>query len=171
MKKSILLTLIVFLLIAVKAVAQLSGETKGWPSVERYAFISECINTAKESLSEDSARYYCYCMQFKVEKKYPTIELASTITEADMNSPEWQKDIKACLNGGTWSAIDRSTFLSECIASAKDGVGEEKATIYCECMLYKVETKFPNAADADTLTAEKLATPEWKKIIQSCFDF
>ena len=171
MKKSILSTLFVFFLIIGNITAQVTGETKGWPSDERYAFINECINTAKEHLSEDSARFYCYCMQFKVEKKYPTIELAATITEADMNSPEWQKDIKGCLNGGTWTAADRSTFLNECITSAKGSVGDEKAKIYCECMLYKVEVKFPNPEDAGTLTAEKLATPEWKKIIQSCLDF
>lgn len=66
---------------------------------------------------------------------------------------------------------ERSGFLSNCIASAKDGVGEEKAKTYCECMLYKIEIRYPDPADADKLTAEKLSSPEWKKIIQGCLDF
>jgi len=151
--------------------AQSSGEKKAWPSSERYSFISECIKTASAGLSEDSARFYCYCMQFKVEEKYPTIEEASAISEDDMSSPEWQKDIKACVNGGTWSAKDRSDFLSECINSAKDKIGEEKAKNYCECMLYKVEIRYPNAADAGELTDDKLNSPAWKKTIQACVDF
>ena len=82
-----------------KSIARQSGEKKGWPSVERHAFITECVATAKVNLSEDSARFYCYCMQEKVEKKYPTIEEASKISGNDMQSPEWQRDIKSCLAG------------------------------------------------------------------------
>ena len=121
-------------------------------------------------MSEDSARFYCYCLQEKVERKYPTIEEASKISGNDMQSPEWQRDIKSCL-GGTWGSKERSGFLSNCIVSAKDGVGEGKAKTYCECMLFKIEIRYPDPADADKLTAEKLSSPEWKKILQGCLDF
>ena len=68
-------------------------------------------------MSEDSARFYCYCMQEKIESKYPTVEVASKITEEDMNSAAWQKDIKGCL-GGTWGSDEREAFISSCIESA-----------------------------------------------------
>lgn len=146
-----------------------TGETKGWPSAERYAFITECIKSAQKGMSEDTARFYCYCMQFRVEEKYPDIAKAGT--GLDLETPEWRKEIETCL-AGFWETKDRNGFLAECINSAKGGLGEVKAKNYCECMLYKVEVKFPVATDATAqLTAETLGTPEWKKIIQSCLEF
>lgn len=148
-----------------------TGETKGWPSAERYAFLEQCIKTAQKSMSGDTARFYCYCMLFKIEAKYPVADSAGTITDKDLESPEWQKEIKACLTG-YWSGEDRTTFLNDCINAAKGGLGEEKAINYCSCMLYKVEIMFPNSADAgEQLTEEKLNSPAWKKIIQSCLEF
>ena len=49
-------------------------------------------------MSEDSARFCCYCMQEKVERKYPTIEEASKISGNDMQSPEWKKILQGCLD-------------------------------------------------------------------------
>lgn len=178
MKKYLSLSLFVFALLlnAVNISAQEGGEKatekKGWPSEERYAFVRECIKTASVNMSSDSARYYCYCMQFKVEVKYPTIEQASKITQADMQSPDWQKDIKACFPGGLWSAADRSDFMKECVNTAKENLSADKAKTYCECMLFKVEENFPNPEIAGKeLTEELLKTPLWKKIIQQCLDF
>jgi|CXWL01.1.fsa_nt_gi hypothetical protein len=171
MKKILFTPLFIFVLFVCNSFGQEAGEKKGWPSSERYAFISECIKEAKVSLSEDSARFYCYCMQERVEKKYPTIEEAAKITEADMQSEAWQKDIKSCL-GGFWGTAEREEFLSNCISSAQKGeISGEKAKTYCECMLYKIEIEFPNPVDAGNLTPEKLSSPEWKKIIQGCLDF
>jgi hypothetical protein len=171
MNKLLFTQLVISLLICSKTFAQETGEKKGWPSTERYSFISECIKEAKSGYSEDTARFYCYCMQETVEKKYPTIEQAAKITEADMQSEVWQKDIKSCL-GGFWGTTEREAFLTECMSSAKKAeISEEKSKTYCECMLFKVEIKYPNPADAGELTPEKLNSPEWKKIIQDCFDF
>ena len=122
-------------------------------------------------MNEDSARFYCYCMQKKIETNYPAIDEVVKITEADMESAGWKQDIKNCL-GGFWGTKERDAFLSNCIASAeKGGLSEVKSKNYCECMLFKIENKFPNPADAKKLTPELLATPDWKKIIQSCLDF
>jgi hypothetical protein len=171
MKKIVLIQLSISLFFISSSFAQQAGEKKGWPSAERYSFISECIKEAKSGTSEDSARFYCYCMQERVERQYPDIEQAAKITEADMQSEAWLKEIKSCL-GGFWGTKERTTFLTVCMESAqKGGISEEKSKPYCECMLYKVETKFPNPVDAGQLTTEKLNSPEWKKIIQGCLDF
>jgi hypothetical protein len=37
-------------------------------------------------------------------------------------------------------------------------MGEEKATKYCDCMLGKLETKFPNAVDAQKMTIEDMTS-------------
>jgi hypothetical protein len=172
--KKVIPTLLVSILFVNVSFAQEAGEPqkKGWPSVERKGFITECIKSAKVSMSEDSARSYCFCMLEKVEKKYPTIEEAAKITAADMQSPEWKKDVKDCLASiSKWSATDRSDFLSECIKSAKAGMSEEKAKTYCECMMFKFEKKYSNPNDAAGITEETLKSPEWKKLIQDCLDF
>ena len=121
-------------------------------------------------MSEDSARFYCYCMQERIEKRYPTVDEAAKVTEADMASEAWQQDVKACL-GGTWNTENRAEFMSVCVSNAKSGIGEEKAKIYCECMMFKIEKAYPSYAEADKLTVEKLSTPAWKKIVQGCMDF
>lgn len=170
MKKKILISLLLICFATLTLTAQ-TGEKKGWPSAERYAFITECMKSAQKGMSEDTARFYCYCMIFKMEVKYPTIEEAAAITADTLATPEWQKDIQACLQG-YWNSKDRNDFLKDCISSAKDGLGEEKAKNYCECMLYKVEVMYPDSGKAtEELTEEKLNTPDWKKIIQSCLEF
>jgi hypothetical protein len=148
-----------------------TGEKKGWPSAERYAFINSCIEEAKGGMSKDTARFYCYCMQERVEKKYPAIEEAAKLTEEDMLEEAFQEDILDCLLGASWDTKSRNDFLVKCINTEKRTVGAEKAKLYCECMLFQVEKAFPDAAEAILLTPEKLKTPEWKKITQGCRNF
>jgi hypothetical protein len=170
MKKKLIPALVLICFAALQSSAQ-TGEKKGWPSKERYAFISECIKAAQKGMSEDTARFYCYCMIFKMEEKYPTVEEAATISEDKLASPEWQKEIQACLQG-YWSSKDRNDFLKDCINSAKDGLGADRAKNYCECMLYKIEVMYPDSGKAaEELTEEKINSPDWKKIIQSCLEF
>ena len=172
MKKIILSGICLFIICVAKLSAQAAGDKKGWPSAERTAFISECVKTAKANMSEDSARSYCYCMQEKVEKKYPTIEEASKITAADMQSEVWQKEIRNCMTSNSqWTSVDRSGFVTECVNAAKGNMTEQKAKSYCECMLFKVEKKYPNPTDAGEITDETMKSPEWKKMIKDCFEF
>jgi len=169
MKKIFFFSLLFSVLCSATLFAQ-PGENKGWPSAERYSFLNECIKTASAAMSGDSARFYCYCMQEKVEKKYPDVKDAAKLSQDDMQTPEWKKEINNCL-GGTWSSKDRSDFLTNCVASAKDGIGAEKAKTYCECMLFKIEQRYPSSDDAAKLTAEDLQTPAWKIIAKGCLDF
>ncbi|MBL0333950.1 MAG: hypothetical protein IPP73_01050 [Chitinophagaceae bacterium] len=171
MKSPTLLTLLIILLTATASFSQVPGEQKGWPSAERYAFIQACVGSAKANFSVDTARFYCYCMQEKTEAMYPNIEDAAKVTEEDMSSPTWQKQIKACLNG-YWGTEERTIFLDNCVSSAtKGGMETDKAQSYCECMLYKVEVHFPNPLDAAALDDKMLKTPEWQKILKGCIDF
>jgi hypothetical protein len=172
MKKISLSILFVSIHFACKIFAQDTTSKKGWPSSERYTFIAECVKTAKVGMSDDSARSYCYCMQEKIEKKYPTTDAAAKLSSADLETTEWKKEIQNCLApASTWSTKDRSDFLSECVKSAKEKVSEEKSKNYCECMLFKVEKKYPNPLDAGKITEETLSSPDWKKMIADCFAF
>lgn len=151
-------------------VAQKAGEKKGWPSNERYSFIAECIGTAKKSMSSDSASFYCYCMQEKMEAKYPDIAEANKLTANEFSSPEWVKEIRSCI-GGTWTKKEHEEFVTSCINSAKASLGETKAKNYCECMMFKIEKLYPNANDAAKITAEDFKTDHWQKLIKGCLDF
>lgn len=88
--KKILFSCLV-LLFSTQVIKAQNGERKGWPSAERRGFLSECINAAKAGMSEDSARFYCWCMQEKVEKKYPTVEDAAKLTAEEMETRNGKK--------------------------------------------------------------------------------
>lgn len=146
-----------------------AGEKKTWLPITRYQFITECINSAKASMSTDTARFYCYCMQEKIEMKYPDTADMVKLTTAELSSPEWKKEVNACLNG-TWPGPEREAFLKSCIEQARS-LGETKARNYCECMLFKVEKLYPNATDLTNVTNETLKTEPWQKLIQGCLKF
>ena len=170
MNKHYILSVLLSCFFVISLVAQKAGEKKGWPSNERYTFITDCIGTAKKSMSSDSARFYCYCMQEKMEVKYPDIADANKLTAKELSSPEWVKEIKSCI-GGTWSSKDREEFVTSCVNSAKASLGETKAKNYCECMMFKIEKIYPNATDAAKITAEDFKTESWQKLIKGCLDF
>ena len=173
MKKILFTQLLVSVLFATAIFAQDTTAKKGWPAGERTAFIASCFKSANVNLGTDTGRSYCYCMLEKIEKKYPTIEAAATIKSTDMETPEWQKEIMACITGvSEWSTAERTAFLGDCKKTATaGGMGEQKATSYCECMMYKIEKKYPKAAAAAAISSEVLQTPEWKKMVQDCLNF
>jgi hypothetical protein len=140
-----------------------------WGHADRTEFISACIKVAQPSMGTDSARYYCYCMQSKVEAKFPDPVQADKLTKDDFSSAEWKKEIKACLSGGTWTKLDREEFVSNCIRTAKEGgLSETKAKNYCECMQFKVEKRYPNADDLTKVTNDDFKSEYWQKLIASC---
>src|SRR5687767_4901523 len=170
MNKHYILSALLSCFLVTSLIGQTTGEKKGWPSSERNAFITECIGTAKKNMSADSARFYCYCMQEKIEAKYPDTADANKITETELSSPEWVKEIRSCI-GGTWTKIDHEEFVTSCVNSAKASLGETKAKSYCECMMFKIEKIYPNANDAGKLSAEDFKTEHWQKLIKGCLDF
>ena len=172
MKKILLSLLLLSIFCANRSLAQDSTSTKGWTAADRSGFVGDCIKTAKVNIGEDSARSYCYCMQEKIERKYPIAADAVKITAADMASPEWKKEIQDCLTiTSTWPSQERANFISTCTNSAKAGLGEQRAKNYCECMLYKIEKKYPSSTEAATITAEVMESPEFKKMVQDCLKF
>jgi hypothetical protein len=174
MKRKILfsITILCFCISSVSGQGNATDSVKkSWSLADRTEFISACVNTAKTSMGTDSARYYCYCMQSKVEAKFSDPREADKLTAADFNTVEWQKEIKACLSGGVWTKKEREEFISSCINSAKEnGQTETKAKNYCECTQFKVEKRYPNTTDLDKITEEELKSDFWAKLMASCLD-
>jgi hypothetical protein len=137
-----------------------------WTGADRSEFITECVNSAKSGMSEDSAKYYCYCMLTKVEEAYPDPKDIGELDEEALDTPEWVAKIEKCL-GGYWPKSAREEFLTSCIKTATPKIGETKAVQYCECMMFKIEHRYPVFTDAINVK-DKLNTPEWKKVISSC---
>lgn len=121
-------------------------------------------------MSSDSARFYCYCMQEKIEAKFPDTADAGKMTDKELSSPEWVIEIKSCISG-TWPRIEREEFVTSCVNSAKASSGETKAKNYCECMMFKMEKIYPNANDAARITSEDFKNEYWQKLIKGCLDF
>jgi hypothetical protein len=69
----------------------------GWTSAERTRFVEDCYGEAKSGMGEDKARSYCECMQPKLEAKYRSFAAANRITQAELQSEEWLKEVRACL--------------------------------------------------------------------------
>ena len=170
MKKHISLFAASFCFFAFSSLAQ-NGEKKSWTTPDRSKFIIECIGAAKVSMSVDSARFYCFCMMEKIEAKFPVPADADKMTTEDLNTPEMLKEIRSCITSIAWAKKDREEFITSCIDVAKANLGEAKAKTYCECMAYKVEKLYPNAADAGKLNAEELKKDIWQKIIKTCMEF
>lgn len=140
---------------------------QSWSKEDKDNFVASCIDNAKDGLGVDSSKRYCDCMLNIVMAKYPKVEDTNKLTEEELSSPTWQAEIKKCLTM-RWPEADRKRFVDGCIGTATKHLGEEKAKQYCNCMLGKMEIKFEKAADADKLTAEDLAKPEWMKLIKGC---
>jgi hypothetical protein len=164
MIKRLLFNIVLPVLFTGIAIAQ-TDTTKGWTQKYRDEFRKSCVNSAK-AIGEDSARRYCACMMAKLEVMLPDQRNADKLTAADMEKPEMKQMIKDCLNM-KWQEKDRNTFRASCEKSAAT-LGAEKAKKYCNCMLEKLEAKFATAEEADKITADDLAKPEWKKVINGC---
>jgi hypothetical protein len=135
-----------------------------WTTTDYAGFIKTCLANSLAGVSADSSKYFCYCMMLKMEQKHPD---PADIDKAELNSAEWQKDILLCM-GLKWTKEYRDNFINSCIASAKEGLGEEKAASYCECMLFRLQNMYATTEEVDKLSAEDLAKPEFQKMIRSC---
>ena len=48
-------------------------------------------------MGEEKAKAYCECMQPKLEAKYGTFAEANKISQTELQSDEWLKEVRACL--------------------------------------------------------------------------
>lgn len=170
MNKKVLLTFMITLVLASASSAQIPGDTlKRWKKDYREQFLADCIATSKANLGEDTSKSYCQCMALKLEEIYPDQKDVDKLTAADFEKPEMMKLVRSCLTLGKWSETEKANFLAGCVKNAAS-LGEEKANRYCNCMFEKISIKYPSAKEAETISAEDLKKPEWKKLIFACLE-
>lgn len=74
--------------------------------------------------------------------------------------------VTACNQGKKavkWPQAEKDAFKESCFENAKEGIGEEKAVIYCDCMLEKIMKKYPDVNDA-----EKMSMGETMEMAKDC---
>lgn len=64
-----------------------------------------------------------------------------------------------------WSKAERDAFRENCVVNSKAELGEERSVLYCECMLEKVEARYPNVNDAG-----KITLPDTREMAKECFE-
>ena len=50
-----------------------------------------------------------------------------------------------------WSEEERNEFRTTCVENSKAALGEDTSKRYCECMLGKIEAKYPNSEKAGNM--------------------
>jgi hypothetical protein len=56
----------------------------------------------------------------------------------------------------SWSKEEKDSFTTNCVNGATAGMGADKAKSYCDCMLGKIEEKYPKAAEAGNLDVNSM---------------
>ncbi len=86
------------------------------------------------------------------------------IVSAQPEMEKTQSDAKILnkKSSGNWPTIAQNFFLNQCI---KDGnfLSQDQAKNYCNCMLVKIQDKYPNLKEAGKMTREEAHT-----LSQSC---
>jgi hypothetical protein len=73
--------------------------SSGWPESDKKDFVTNCVSEAeKKGMEYLDAQSYCDCMQYKLEKLYPSIN-DSRLKSLNLESPSIKRMIKSCLPG------------------------------------------------------------------------
>jgi hypothetical protein len=68
-----------------------------------------------------------------------------------------------------WPQVERDAFISNCVRTAMgNGKSRSVSQNYCDCMLNKMETLYPDIQEAAKLTDEELNSPAMEKMAKDC---
>lgn len=56
----------------------------------------------------------------------------------------------------TWPDADVAAFRTECVKGAAVSMSEDIANQYCDCMLQKIMTKYPDVNNASSMTIDEM---------------
>ena len=76
-----------------------STSLTGWTKIQRDLYVRSCAMAARqgtEAMDSALAQSYCDCMTRKIEKRF-SFKDANEKIETELNKPEWQSEIRACL--------------------------------------------------------------------------
>lgn len=151
------------------------NQKSSWSGSDIKSFNAECLTALNND--EEVARIVCPCLLEKFQNKY------SSLAEMDKNTTETEGEKLAsqCKNeitinsdnntnvAGGWPQSERDGFITNCVREAMaKGNSRTVAQNYCDCMLNKMESLFPDINDAAKLTEEDINSPAMKKMVDDC---
>lgn len=77
------------------------------------------------------------------------------VAGTQISEPETNKEA-ADNNASGWSKFEREAFVKSCYDEAKASMGQKAAKDYCSCMQDKIEAFYPNAEEANKMSASKM---------------
>ena len=127
------------------------NEGKGWSEGNKQAFIKSCITDNRSAVGEKQVNEYCDCMQKKVQEKYPDYRDADKLTMSQN-----LEITNACALKG-WSEDEKNEFMKSCIDTRQTmGDNKEQATNYCDCMMQKIQAKYPDVTKTGNIPNEEM---------------
>ena len=127
------------------------SEHKGWTESDKRSFIKKCIADNKTAIGEDKVNKYCACMQEKAQQlheNYSDIDRLSMSENLDMSNE--------CAPRG-WSKSEENVFMTNCTESfISNGGDTAKATPYCDCMMRKIQVKYPDVTKTGSIPNEEI---------------
>jgi len=131
---------------------------KGWTENNLQSFINTCIEENRVSIGEEKVKQYCQCMQDSVKAQYPNYRDVEKLTMSRN-----QEISNNCLPKG-WSADEKTMFMKSC-ADTRQEMGDtpDQARIYCDCMMRKIQDKYPDITKAGSIPNE-----EMRSMAQEC---
>jgi len=135
------------------ALALLAGcnDQKGWSEGNKQSFIKSCITDNRSAIGEKQVNQYCDCMQKKVQERYPDYRDADKLTMSQ------NLDITdACALKG-WSDNEKTAFMNSCSETRQSmGDNKEQAVTYCDCMMQKIQAKYPDVTKTGSIPNEEM---------------
>lgn len=114
-----------------------------------FGLLSAC--KSKENSKDDKTENIS---KDKIDKKTDDVDEDGN-KKSDIESINGQDDNEKITS---WPEVERKGFVSSCVRQAVNGgMDRSKATTYCECMLEKMETKYPDIQDAAKLTENDIS--------------
>jgi len=151
------------------------NQSNSWSNSDIRSFNEQCLTTVNNN--EEIAKSFCPCLLEKFQNKYSSLaemdrkaseEEGKSVAEECMALIKGNNDNNTNVSRG-WPQSEKDAFISNCVTNAMaKGNGRSLAQNYCDCMLNKMETLFPDINDAARLTDEDLESPAMKKMISDC---
>jgi len=154
-----------------------NSNSGSWSKTYRDKFIEGCVTKASEKVSQSEAYSYCSCMATKVEAKYPNENTVdNSLTSADIetmrtgclpntstqNNPSYDQSNNSnnsnnYHNTSSWSVADQNEFMDNCTPGASKTLGASGGNSYCDCMLKKLMSEYPNSKDVGNVSKEHMS--------------
>ena len=125
-------------------------------------FIAACNNNKAGKNQNSTREKDDYGKSDNPNKNDEKMNDGNTLNKVDDNNNN------AMMTG--WPQSERDAFITNCVSHAmQEGtISKTVAQNYCDCMLNKMETLYPDVQDAGKLTEEELNSPAMEKMAKDC---